>query len=78
MNNLLDYGWNSFQSGPTTSQPVARGNPAFTFVNQGASPSTSQDHTFQAPVRPKLPFLANLNFPELAKLMNDSVKHDAT
>ena len=78
MNNTLAYGWNPFQSGPTTSQPVAGGNAALTFGNQGASPSTSQARTFQAPVRPKLLFLATLNFPDLAKLMNDSVKHDAT
>ena len=46
MNNTLAYGWNYFQISLTTSQSVARGNPAFTFGNHGASPSTSQAHTF--------------------------------
>ena len=78
INNPLAYGWNPFQSGPTTLQPVAGGNPAFTFVNKGEIPSTSQAHTFQAPFRPKIPFLATFNFPDLSKLMNDLVKHDAT
>ena len=78
MNNLLNYGWNPFQSGPTTSQPVAGGNPAFTFGNQGTSPSTSQARTFQSPVRPKIIFLATLNLPYLSKLMNYPLKHDAT
>ena len=79
MNNPLAYGWNPFQSSLTTSQPVAGGNPAFTFGNQGESPSTSQARTFQDPVRPKLiPFLTTLNLPDLSKLMNDPVKHDAT
>ena len=78
MNNPLAYGWNPFRSSPTTSQSVAGGNLAFTFGNQGESISTSQDHTFQAPVRPKIPFLANLNFPYLSKLMNDPVRHDSS
>ena len=80
MNNPLAYGWNPFQSSSTTLQPVAWGNPTFTFGNQGESPSTSQAGTFQASVRPKLPFLATLNLPDLylSKLMNDPVKHDAT
>ena len=77
MNNPLAYGWNPFQISLTTLQPVAVGKPAFTFGNQGASPSTSQAHNFQALVRPKIPFLETLNFPYLSKLMNDSVKHNA-
>ena len=78
MNNPQAYGWNPFQSNLTTSQPIAGGNPAFTFRNQGASPSTSQAHTFQDSVRPKLPFLATLKLPDLSKLMNDPVQLDAT
>ena len=77
MNNRLAYGWNPFQISPTTSQLTSRGNPAFTFGNQGESPSTSQARTFQALVRPKIPFQETLNLPDLAKLMHDSVKHDA-
>ena len=76
--NPLAYGWHPFQSGPTTLQPVAGGNPAFTFGNPRASPSTSQVGTFHAPVRPKLPFLVTLNLPDLSKLMNDPVRHDAS
>ena len=67
----------SISSSPTTSQLIAGGNPTFTFGNQGASPSTSQNRTFQAPGRPKLLFLATLNFPYLNKLMNDPVKHNS-
>ena len=78
MNNPLAYGWNPFQSSPTTSQSVARIKPTFTFGNQGEIPSTSQAGTFHAPVRPKLPFLATLNFPYLSKLMNDPVRYDAS
>ena len=77
-NNPLAYGWNPFQSSLNTLQLVARGNLAFTFGNQGESPSTSQSRTCQDPVRPKIPFLATLNLPDLSKLMNDLVKHDAT
>ena len=78
MNNPPAYGWNPFQSGLTTLQPVAGCNPAFTFGNQGASPSTSQASTFHALVRPKIPFLTTLNLPYLSKLMNDPLKHHAT
>ena len=67
-NNPLAYGWNPFQSSPTTSQPTAGGNPTFTFGNQGKRPYTSQTHTFHATVRPKLPFLETLKFPYLCKL----------
>ena len=52
------------------------GNPTFSFRNQGAGPSTSQTHAFQALIRPKLPFLTTLNLPDLSKLMNDPVRHD--
>ena len=76
-NNPLAYGWNPFQISLTTSQLVAGGNPTFTFGNLGAGP-TSHAHTFQAPVRPKIPFLEALNLPNLSKLMNDPVRHDAT
>ena len=76
-NNPLDYGWNPFQSSPTNSQLAGRGNPTFTFGNQGEYPSTSQTHAFQAPVRPKISFLATLNLIYLSKLMNDPVKHSA-
>ena len=33
MNNPLAYGWNPFQSSPTTSQLKDEGNPTFTFGN---------------------------------------------
>ena len=78
MNNRLVNGWNPFQSSPTTSQLVDGGNPTFTFGNQGAIPSTSQYRSFQALVRPKIPFLETFNFPYLSKLMNDPMRHDAT
>ena len=42
----------------------------------GASPSNPQTGTFSAPVRPKLPFLEMLKFPNFSKLMNDPVRHD--
>ena len=35
INNPLAYGWNPFQSIPTTSQMAAWGNPAFTYGNTG-------------------------------------------
>ena len=76
INNLLAYGWNTFQSIPTTSQPVAGGNPTFTYGNLGASPSNPQTGTFSAPVRPKPPFLETLNLLDFSKLMNDPVRHD--
>ena len=74
--NPMAYGWNPFQSNPSTSQPAAGGNPTFTYGNLGASPSNPQTGTLSALVRPKLPFLATLNFPDLSKLMNDLVRHD--
>ena len=74
--NLVAYEWNPFQSNLPTSQPVAGGNPTFTHGNSGAGPSNPQVGTFSTPVRPKLPFLATLNFPYLSKLMNDPVRHD--
>ena len=44
----------------------------------GASPSNPQAGTFSALVRPKLPFLTTLNFPDLSKLMNDPVRHNSS
>ena len=76
-NNPMAYGWNPFQSNPSTSQPAARGNPTFTYGNMGASPSNPQAGTFSDPVRTKLPFLATLNFPDLSKLMNDPMRHNS-
>ena len=78
INNPLAYGWNPFQSSPTTLQPAAGGNPTFTYGNMGASPSNSQAGTFNALVRPKLPFLATLNLLYLSKLMNDPVRHNSS
>ena len=52
------------------------GNPTFTHGHSGAGPSNPQAGTFSTPVRPKLPFLTTLTFPDLSKLMNDPVKHD--
>ena len=72
----MAYGWNPFQSNLPTSQPVAGGNPTFTHGHSGAGPSNPQVGTSSAPVRPKLPFLATLNLPDLSKLMNDPVRHD--
>ena len=64
--NPLDFGWNPFQSSPTTSQPVAGGNPTFSYGSQGAGPSTSQTPYYQTAVRPKIPFLATLNLPDFS------------
>ena len=55
--NPLDFGWNPFQSSPTTSQPAAGGNPTFSFGNQGTGPSTSQTPYYQTLVRPNLPVI---------------------
>ena len=76
INNPLAYGWNPFQSSPTTSQLAAGGNPTFTFGNVGESPSNPQTGTFSTPIRPKIPFLEMLNLPYFSKLMNDLVRHD--
>ena len=74
--NPVAYGWNPFQSNLPTSQPVAGGNPTFTHGHSGAGPSNPQVGTFTTPVRPKLPFLTTLNFPDLSKLINDPLRHD--
>ena len=49
-NNPLAYGWNPFQSNPSTSQSVAGGNSTFTYGNLGAIPSNPQAGTFSAPI----------------------------
>ena len=53
-----------------------RGNHTFTYGNMGESPSNPQNGTFSALFRPKLPFPAMLNLPNLLKLMNDPMRHD--
>ena len=65
-----------FQSNPSTSQPAVGGNPTFTYGNTGAGPSNPQNGTLNAPVTPKLHFLAMLNLPYFSKLMNHPVRHD--
>ena len=55
---------------------MAGGNPTFTHGHSGAGPSNPQAGTFSTPVRPKISFLATLNFPDLSKLMNEPVRHD--
>ena len=72
----MAYGWNPFRSNLPTLQLVAGGNPTFTYGHSRAGPSNPQVGTSSAPVRPKLPFLATLNLPDLSKLMNDPVRHD--
>ena len=72
----MAYILNPFQSNLHTSQPVAGGNPTFTYGHSGAGPSNPQTGTFSAPVRPKLSFLATVNLLDLSKLMNDPVRHD--
>ena len=74
--NPMAYGWNPFQSNLPTSQPVAGGNPTFTYGHSGAGPSNPQDGRFSTPVRPKLMFLVTLNLEDLSNLMNDLVRHD--
>ena len=78
INNPLAYGWNPFQSIPTTSQPAAGSSPTFTYGNMGESPSNPQTGTFSATVRPKLPFLETLNFLDLSKITNDLVRHNSS
>ena len=72
----MAYGWNPFQSNLPTLQPMAGGNPTFSYGNLGASPSNPHTGTFSAPVQPKVPFLETLNLPYLSKLMNDPVRHE--
>ena len=74
--NPVAYGWNLFQSNLPASQSASGGNPTFTYGHSGAGPSNPQAGTSSTPVRPKLPFLATLNLPDLSKLMNDPVRHD--
>ena len=76
INNPVAYGWNPFQSNPSTSQLVVGGNPTFTYGNTGAGPSNPQTSTFNALVRPNISFLEMLNLLDLSKLMNDPVRHD--
>ena len=78
INNPLAYGWNPLQSIPTTFPLIAGGKPTFTYGNMGESPSNPQPGTFNAPVRPKLPFLATLNFPDFSKIMNDPMRHNSS
>ena len=74
--NPVAYRLNPFQSNLPTSQPVAGGNPTFTYGHSGAGPSNPQAGTFSTSVRPKLPFPETLNLPNLSKLMNGPVRHD--
>ena len=54
------------------------GNRNLSFGNAGPGTSLPKTLQFQSVSRPRLPFLATLNFLDLSKLMNDPVHHDLT
>ena len=78
VSNPLHFGWNPFQNIATSSQLVARCNSNISFGKTGVGTSQPQNPQYQLPSQTHLPFFTTLNLPDLSKLINDSVHHDAT